>query len=1063
MKKITFTLIMILGGMCVAMGQCDPVVQGNPSDSTICNNTAATINLAAASGGNAGNTYLWQESMDSLFWSLAPVPNSNQNYNTQTLSSNKYYRRRVVSGCDQTDTIYSLAALITINTNTTITIATHPSTTVPTALCHNTNSFPQLDILATGAGTLSYQWYGDTIASTTGGMQMPWATNTSYIPVSSWSPRDYYYYCEVTGACSSIKSNISGVHTIKPSTAIKNQPSTVAPTALCYNTGNFPQLIVTAIGEGLTYKWFRNTINSSSNGTEITGATSANYIPPSNLSAGNYYYYCTVTGNCGSATSNTSGVHTIKPSTAITNHPYSVAPTALCYNTGNFPQLSVNATGIGTLTYKWYRNTTNSSSGGTEITGATSATYTPPSNLPAGNYYYYCIVTGECGSATSNTSGMHTIKPTTAINNHPSTVAPTALCYNTSNFPQLSVTVIGAGSLTYKWYRNTTPSTTGSTEITGATSATYTPPSTLSAGNYYYYCTVSGDCGSATSNVSGMHTIKPSTAITNHPSTVAPTALCYNTGNFPQLNVTAIGAGSLTYKWFRNITNSTTGGTEISGATSATYIPPSNLPAGSYYYYCIVTSDCGSKTSDTSGEHIIKSSITIMVQPSTSPPSALCYNSDNFPQLSVTATGVGTLTYQWYINTTASTTDGTEIQGATSATYTPTSHLPAGSYYYYCVITGVGECGSASSNISGEHKIYPAFNSGTIHAEGQIICLNDSAMIIESTNASGGDGKISYQWKRNGSVVSGANGSAYTPPTNTAGTFVYTREAKDGLCSAAWIPSDGSWTLTVYPAFNAGAIYSEGQTICLYDDAITIGSKTNASGGDENISYQWKNGDVIISGATESTYTPPTHLAGNFVYTREAKGGCDDWMLSVGSWLLTVENAPDVNDIVAKKDENGNPYILIYPNPKELFGYQWYRNGTMIENANEQFYYIHDTVKEKEGMYTVYVSFSQSKSCGNLTKPYELKLLPKQAPLFTLSPNPAPNGFTTVSFNRNLLHDGQNYILCIYSLMGEKMWEQKVNNLDDLRMSKDMPAGFYMVTLNTGEKQHTEKLLINKQ
>jgi hypothetical protein len=42
------------------------------------------------------------------------------------------------------------------------------------------------------------------------------------------------------------------------------------------------------------------------------------------------------------------------------------------------------------LYYQWYRNTTNSSYGGTSVTGATSNVLTIPDNLAAGNHYFYC-------------------------------------------------------------------------------------------------------------------------------------------------------------------------------------------------------------------------------------------------------------------------------------------------------------------------------------------------------------------------------------------------------------------------------------------------------------------------------------------------------------------------------------------------------------------------------------------------------------------------------------------------------------------------------------------------
>ena len=59
------------------------------------------------------------------------------------------------------------------------------------------------------------------------------------------------------------------------------------------------------------------------------------------------------------------------------------------------------------------------------------------------------------------------------------------------------------------------------------------------------------------------------------------------TGN---LTVAATASsGSITYQWYKNSTNSTTGGTAVEGATSATLAIPTDLTEGSHYFYCELT------------------------------------------------------------------------------------------------------------------------------------------------------------------------------------------------------------------------------------------------------------------------------------------------------------------------------------------------------------------------------------------------------------------------------------------------------------------------------------------
>ena len=89
----------------------------------------------------------------------------------------------------------------------------------------------------------------------------------------------------------------------------------------------------------------------------------------------------------------------------------STATQTQCYN-GTFTVITVTATGDG-LTYQWYSNGSASASGGTSLAtanGAQTNSYMPQS-ATAGTLYYYCIVTGTCGTATSTVSGAFIVIP----------------------------------------------------------------------------------------------------------------------------------------------------------------------------------------------------------------------------------------------------------------------------------------------------------------------------------------------------------------------------------------------------------------------------------------------------------------------------------------------------------------------------------------------------------------------------------------------------------------------------------------------------------------------------
>ena len=84
-----------------------------------------------------------------------------------------------------------------------------------------------------------------------------------------------------------------------------------------------------------------------------------------------------------------------------TNPTITAQPSGATYTVGDTPSaLSVTASGTS-LTYQWYSNTTATNSGGTSISGATSASYTPSASA-AGTFYYYCVVSsGSCSTASN--------------------------------------------------------------------------------------------------------------------------------------------------------------------------------------------------------------------------------------------------------------------------------------------------------------------------------------------------------------------------------------------------------------------------------------------------------------------------------------------------------------------------------------------------------------------------------------------------------------------------------------------------------------------------------------
>ena len=901
----------------------DIIINTIPSAPSAGNNSplceGSTLSLTASS--ISGASYSWTGPLDYHSTSQNPTVST---YASVAMSGD-YIVSATVNNCP------SSPVTTTVNVVADPSITTQPAT--PTTEC--IGGAAQLSVTATGGTpSLGYQWYTNTVNSNTGGTLITGATSDTYTPPSTAAGTVYYYVIvSATGnGCGSATSNVAVVNVVADP-SITTQPAT--PTTECI--GGTAQLSVTATGgtPSLGYQWYTNTENSNTGGSLITGATSDTYTPPS-TAAGTVYYYVIVsaTGNgCGSATSNVAVVNVVADP-SITTQP--ATPTTECI--GGTAQLSVTATGgTPSLGYQWYTNTENSNTGGSLITGATSDTYTPPSTA-AGTVYYYVIVsaTGNgCGSATSNVAVVNVVADP-SITTQPAT--PTTECIGGT--AQLSVTATGGTpSLGYQWYTNTENSNTGGSLITGATSDTYTPPSTA-AGTVYYYVIVSATgngCGSATSNVAVVNVVADP-SITTQPAT--PTTECI--GGTAQLSVTATGGTpSLGYQWYTNTVNSNTGGTLITGATSDTYTPPSTA-AGTVYYYVIVSATgngCGSATSNVAVVNVVGDP-SITTQPAT--PTTECIGGT--AQLSVTATGgTPSLGYQWYTNTENSNTGGSLITGATSDTYTPPS-TAAGTVYYYVIVSATGNgCGSATSNVAVVNVVAdPSIT--TQPATPTTECIGGTAQL--SVTATGGTPSLGYQWYTNtvnnntgGTLITGATSDTYTPPSTAAGTvyyYVIVSATGNGCGSAtsnvAVVNVVADPSITTQPATPT--------TECI---GGTAQLSVTATGGTPSLGYQWytntvnsNTGGSLITGATSNTYTPPSTAAGTvyyYVIVSATGNGCGSATSNVA--VVNVVADPSITTQPATPTTEcigGTAQLSVTATGgTPSLGYQWYTN---TENSN---------------------------------------------------------------------------------------------------------------------------------
>jgi hypothetical protein len=219
---------------------------------------------------------------------------------------------------------------------------------------------------------------------------------------------------------------------------------------------------------------------------------------------------------------------------------------------------------------------------------------------------------------------------------------------------------------------------------------------------------------------------------------------------------------------------------------------------------------------------------------------------------SVVATGTPTLNYQWRRNS-------VNIGGATSSTLNLTGITSANAGNYDCVITNL--CGTITSN-----QAALSISNGPI-----IVGQPSSTTVCEGTNTSfsvfATGPNLTYQWRKNGVNIGGANGSTlFINNAQPADAATYDCVVTN-QCGA---PDSNDATLTVnaLPSFTTqptGGALNAGDPLALTVAATGFGS----------ITYQWKLDGVDIGGATSATYNVASVTSADAgTYTCVATNSC---------------------------------------------------------------------------------------------------------------------------------------------------------------------------------------------
>jgi hypothetical protein len=463
---------------------------------------------------------------------------------------------------------------------------------------------------------------------------------------------------------------------------------------------------------------------------------------------------------------------------------------------------TLTASASGSPTFSWAPASSLSSGSGASVTATPAATTT-------------YTVTATSGSCTE--TGTITL----TVSSSPVTAAPPrnlVFCngdLNGSN--EIKLTVNSSSSVAVIWeylvgstwtaitsvatndprYRNNVVGSTALSNILTLSNSAYTSTTELkyragvisgSCTTYYYTDLVNLTTTTPVFSASGVQSICSGTA---------PTAI---TSDITYTNGTSSKNYTAVYQW-QSSTDGTTF-TDISGATSATYQPPS-LTSDRWYRVGVKASS-GSQC-DATFKYSSSAKVTVVASISGN-----TISGTDCPSGPATLTGSAITggTYLWQSSTNGSS--WSDIPGATGQNYTAATLLTQKTWFRRQVT--VSSCTDVSSSVT----LTPAVLGAEISSS-QTLCLGASANTLGPVSPTGGEGVYTYQWKEsaNGStfsnVASGGTSSSYTPVVSAAGTKYYQIVVTSGTCSAtsnsSIVTVNALPTVTVSPA-NTGPVCS---------------------------------------------------------------------------------------------------------------------------------------------------------------------------------------------------------------------------------------------------------------
>jgi hypothetical protein len=643
-----------------------------------------------------------------------------------------------------------------------------------------------------------------------------------------------------------------------------------------------------------TYQWMKD-------GVIIVGATSyywSNYMTAATTGS----YTVSVSNAQGSVTSEPA-VITLLPAQApvILQQPASQNLVA-----GNSFSLSVSVRAQPAATYQWSKD-------GVVISGATSSYYSK-SNIAssdAGNYSV--VVTNSAGTATS-TNAVVTISPPSA----PRIIQdPASASLLPGDYTCLSVSVSDA-NLTYQWQKN-------GVAIPSATYSNYTISSAQPSDAGSYTVVVANSAGTATSRAA---VITVDTISTRPVIIYTSGSMLVTGGSWVNINVN-LSVGTATLRWLKD-------GVAIPGATSTSFSVQnfSTIAAGTYT--AEVTTTSGTVTSRAI---VLQQLDAGQVPQITMQPVSVAIDLGQYFNLSVSAQGENPLSYQWQKN-------GTAIPGATNSSYGFQVSNASDAGAYSVVITNRnGSVTSSAAMLAITTGTAPVITAQPVS---QTVRAGDSIYLsIGLQNSSG----VTYQWKKDGTAISGATYSNYSFTASTSLAGRYTVAVTNSAGTTTSLAANVAIAATVSgPSFTAQPV---SQSVFVGQPASLTVAATSTTG---TVTYQWRENGVDLPGQTATTLAwtaAQTTDAGTYTVVATDSNGASlstPATLSVLTGTLPVfTRTPVATTAVVGQSVTLSGAATGSPTPT----YQWRKDGFAIAGATSSTLVFNSIQSTDAGTYSL--------------------------------------------------------------------------------------------------------------